>query len=74
MRKNDAIAMLANTRFNVKKNQFQAWRLRPTMGQGLTILHFSAHSEPFLAQDTPWATLNTPQHPLNTDKTHPDNR
>jgi hypothetical protein len=39
-------------------------------GQGFTLVHFSAHPEPFLTQNN---TLHTPEHPLTTPTTpkHP---
>jgi hypothetical protein len=37
-----------------------------TFSQGLTLVHFSAQSEPFPTQNTPETPPDTPGHPLNT--------
>ena len=39
--------------------------------QGLTLVHFSAQPEPFLAQKTPWTPPHTPQHRVNIPSTIP---
>jgi hypothetical protein len=36
-----------------------------TLGQGLTLPHFSAEPEPFMTQNTPQSAPNTPYHPLS---------
>jgi len=36
------------------------------LGQGLTLVHFSAQLEPCLTQENTLHTLDTPSHPLNT--------
>ena len=40
-----------------------------TVGQGLTLVHFSAQPEVFLTQNTPYTPPNTHNHPLNTSQT-----
>ena len=41
------------------------------MWQGLTLVHYSAQLEPFLAPKHTLNTLDTPYQPLNTPETSP---
>jgi len=41
---------------------------RDTAMQGLTLVHYSAHLEPFLTQKHTLNTLDTPYHPKTTPK------
>jgi len=41
----------------------------PPVSQGLTLVHFSAHTEPCLTQKHTLNILSTPYHPLNTGYT-----
>ena len=51
--------------WTARRRRTVAWR------QGRTLLHFSAHPEPFLTHKNTLHTLNAPKHPLNMGCTTP---